>query len=72
MYITQINILEKKKNGTESFQDLRIAYRMADKDLPHHAARVYLWGSNSPFSREGSCSSNCGLSVHRWQLAISS
>jgi hypothetical protein len=43
----------KKKTGLESFQDLRIAHRMADKDLPHHAARVYLWGNNSPFSHEG-------------------
>lgn len=44
------------KSGLESFQELRIAYRMADKDLPFHAARMYLWGNNSPFSHEGTVS----------------
>jgi hypothetical protein len=26
---------------------------MADKDLVHHAARIYLWGNNSPFATDG-------------------
>jgi hypothetical protein len=44
---------QKKKTGLETFQELRMAHRMADKDLPQHCGRMYLWGNNSPFSHEG-------------------
>ena len=45
-------VLRSLRDGA-TFPELRALCRMADKDLPHHAARVYLWGNNSPFATDG-------------------
>ena len=45
-------VLRSMREGA-TFPELRALCRMADKDLPNHAARIYLWGNNSPFATDG-------------------
>lgn len=43
-----------------NFKEMRISLKMNYSDLHHHAARIYLWGSNCPFSWTGG----------PWRLAV--
>ncbi len=50
--ISARSFAEMKKRAVDA-KDLRLAVRLADLDLPTHACRIYLSGTNHPELKRG-------------------